>query len=260
MDVQEQASELQNLLIQVTGLHWVGTLLTVLISIVVTAVLIHIVVKFLKDLFSRSHSPLGHSTIFLNIFRGVSWAICASAVLSGCFGVNVSAAVTALGVGGIALSLGLQNTISNLIGGLQVSIMHIVSPGDYVQMGTIEGTVRDVTWRHTTLVTPLGDVVAVPNSNINTSSLTHLPSATTARLLVCLTCEASELEKRCEQIEKTACQVAESFGHMEKEPKLQLFEVNEDGFRGRLVYDNTTGASGAEVRDAIIKAIAPYTR
>lgn len=44
-----------------------------------------------------------------------------SVMLSTCFGIDVSAAITALGIGGIAISLGFQDTISNLIGGVQVS-------------------------------------------------------------------------------------------------------------------------------------------
>ena len=54
-------------------------------------------------------------------------------MLSTCYGVDVSAAITALGIGGIAISLGFQDTIANLIGGLQVSLLRIIKPGDNIE-------------------------------------------------------------------------------------------------------------------------------
>ena len=87
----------------------------------------------------------------MNIVRGAVWFLGICIMLSTCFNVNVSAAITALGIGGIAISLGFQDTISNLIGGLQVSLMRIVKPGDNIEVGSSSGVVKDVTWRHTSL-------------------------------------------------------------------------------------------------------------
>ena len=42
----------------------------------------------------------------------------------------------ALGIGGIAISLGFQDTLSNLIGGLQVSLLRIIKPGDNIEVGS----------------------------------------------------------------------------------------------------------------------------
>ena len=259
-DVAETTEAFKDGLLQLTGSNWLSNLLTICLCVLATAVITHLIVRFLKRLFNREGSPLPSSSIFINLFRGLSWFICLSVILSACFGVDVSGVVTALGVGGIALSLGFQDTISNLIGGLQVSIMGIIKPGDYIQVGSNEGIVRDVTWRHTTITTPLGDVVSIPNSNINTSSLVRWPSALEARLTVCLSCDGADIERRCQQIEAAALSAMQKLGPVETPPALRLFEVNEYGFRGRLSYTNTTGQPGAVVKDAVIKAVAAYTR
>ena len=57
------------------------------------------------------------ASIFVNIARGVVWAFAILAVMQPVFGIAPTAFVTALGITSLALSLGLQDTISNLIGG-----------------------------------------------------------------------------------------------------------------------------------------------
>ena len=82
--------------------------------------------------------------------------------MQSCFGINPNALVTALGVGGVALSLGLQDTLSNLIGGIQMTLMGVVRPGDNIEIGSETGVVTDVGLRHTTIITKLGETVIDP--------------------------------------------------------------------------------------------------
>ncbi len=65
---------------------------------------------------NRDSNPLPSSSIIINIGRGVIWATGISLILDACFGINANAIVAALGVGGIAVSLGFQDTLANLIG------------------------------------------------------------------------------------------------------------------------------------------------
>ena len=126
----------------------------------------------------RDSNPLPSSSIIVNIARGVIWATGASIILDACFGVNANALVAALGVGGIAVSLGFQDTLSNLIGGLQVTFMGIVTPGDNIEVGAERGVVQDVTWRHTTIRDAMGQTVIIPNSIISkTASCICCPPA-----------------------------------------------------------------------------------
>ncbi len=105
-------------------------------------------------------------TIFVNLARLLIWAIGITVTL-GVLGVKVGPLMASLGVVGLAVSLGLQDTLANFFSGLQITLSRQVQPGDYVRLGTgEEGTAYDVTWRNTTLNSPSGDQIIVPNSLI----------------------------------------------------------------------------------------------
>ena len=88
----------------------------------------------------------------------------------------------ALGIGGIALSLGLQDTLSNLIGGLSVSLGRVVEPGQYIEVLSQSGRVTDINWRHTTIVDAGGSTHLIPNSIINKNSLVDIGDSVDARI------------------------------------------------------------------------------
>ena len=92
----------------------------------------------------------GKSTLMKCLF-GIYHKDSGSIILDACFNIDASALITALGVGGIAVSLGFQDTLSNLIGGLQMTFMGIIKPGDNIEVGSEKGVVQDITWRHTTI-------------------------------------------------------------------------------------------------------------
>ena len=82
-------------------------------------------------------------------------------------GVDVTAGLAALGVGGIALALGAQKTIENIIGGLSVVFDQPVSVGDFCKFGDTLGTVEKIGMRSTRLRTTNRTVVTVPNSDFS---------------------------------------------------------------------------------------------
>jgi MscS family membrane protein len=82
----------------------------------------------------------------------------------GTLGVNISAAVAGLGVGGIAVALASQRTIENLIGGISLYADKPVSVGDFCRWGDQIGTVEEIGLRSTRIRTLERTVVTVPNS------------------------------------------------------------------------------------------------
>ncbi|MGA1781639.1 MAG: mechanosensitive ion channel family protein, partial [Planctomycetota bacterium] len=81
-------------------------------------------------------------------------------------GVRITPLLTALGVGGLAVALALQDTLGNLFAGIQLILTRQVSPGDFIRLQSgEEGTVSDVRWRNTAIRTyPDENQVIVPNS------------------------------------------------------------------------------------------------
>ncbi len=243
----------------VTGSEWAGVVVTAVVILVITAVVTRILTKFLRRVLNYS-DDLPSSTIFINIGRVVVWFLGLSAMLSTCFGVDVSAAVTALGIGGIAVSLGFQDTISNLIGGLQVSLLRIVQPGDNISVGGSKGVVKDVIWRHTTITNIDGETVVVPNSVINKNSLTLLPPA--GKVVVPLVVEGpgADLNARAAEIEAAALAAVAALGTVENPPRLWFKEAIDAGFQGVLVFYMEDAALVNAAKDAALRAVAPLTR
>jgi len=87
------------------------------------------------------------------------------------FGVNPTAALAGLGVGGIAVALAAQKTLENVIGGVSLIFDRAMSVGDMVKVGDTQGTVDDIGFRSTRLRTLDRTVVSVPNGQIANLSL-----------------------------------------------------------------------------------------
>jgi small-conductance mechanosensitive channel len=89
-------------------------------------------------------------------------------------GVSITPVLTALGVGGLAVALALQDTLGNLFAGLQIVASKQIRPGDYLLLDTgQEGTVVDTAWRTTTLRTQSDNLVIVPNGVLAQAIVTN---------------------------------------------------------------------------------------
>ncbi|NPV59473.1 MAG: mechanosensitive ion channel family protein [Actinobacteria bacterium] len=88
--------------------------------------------------------------------------------------VPITPILTALGVGGFAMALAFQDTLSNLFAGLHILASKQLGPGDYVRLDSgDEGYVVDVTWRNTTIRTLPNNVVVIPNSRLASAIITN---------------------------------------------------------------------------------------
>ncbi|MDQ2821502.1 MAG: mechanosensitive ion channel family protein [Pseudomonadota bacterium] len=83
------------------------------------------------------------------------------------FGINVTTGIAALGVGGIALALGAQKTVENLVGSVTVIADRPAQIGDNIKVGTVTGTVEDIGIRSTRLRTSERTIVTIPNGDFS---------------------------------------------------------------------------------------------
>lgn len=90
------------------------------------------------------------------------------------YGISIAPILTALGVGGMAVALGLQDTLANIFSGLHLILSKQLRIGDYIKLSSgEEGKVSDIAWRYTTLRTLSGNAVVVPNQKISADTLTN---------------------------------------------------------------------------------------
>jgi small-conductance mechanosensitive channel len=95
-------------------------------------------------------------------------------VLLGALGVQITPLLTALGVGGLAVALALQDTLSNLFAGLHLLADRPIRVGDYVRLADgIEGYVMDVGWRSTRVRRLENSIAIVPNSAVAKAAIVN---------------------------------------------------------------------------------------
>jgi small-conductance mechanosensitive channel len=89
-------------------------------------------------------------------------------------GVNLTALSVVAGALGVGVGFGLQNVFSNFVSGVIIMVERPIKVGDRVEMATIEGTVRDIGARRTTIVTHDNIAILVPNQKFITDPVTNL--------------------------------------------------------------------------------------
>lgn len=162
---------------------WLHTLLEAAIILSVTVTVAHGLVSFI----ARSAERLGGAVTGLaqTSARLVVFFI-GLLVLLDALGIRITPILTALGVGGLAVALALQETLSNLFAGMHLLADKPIRVGDYVRIAeTIEGFVIDVGWRSTRVRTLQNNVVIVPNHKVAQSIIINhdMPETRSALLL-----------------------------------------------------------------------------
>jgi small-conductance mechanosensitive channel len=121
-------------------------------------------------------------------------------------GISVTPILTTLGIGGLAVALGLQDTLANLFAGIHITLARNVRPGDFIRLESgEEGFVEDIGWRAARVRTLPNNAVVIPNNRLAQSVLTNynLPSKDVAVLVDVGVHYASDLQ----EVERVACEV-----------------------------------------------------
>ncbi|WP_107452269.1 mechanosensitive ion channel family protein [Streptomyces sp. NRRL F-5650] len=153
--------------------HNVNQVLTVLLIFVVTVTAARVVAGLVRTVTTSRSGVAGSATIFVNITRVLVLAI-GFLVMLQTLGVSIAPMLTALGVGGLAVALALQDTLANLFAGIHILASKTVQPGDYIRLSSgEEGYVEDINWRQTTVRELSNNLVVIPNGQLAKSNMTN---------------------------------------------------------------------------------------
>lgn len=163
-----------------------GGLLRVAMMILLGILAIRLLMKMVDRVLERSKSvaaikPYIHTAV--NIFLWVLLAL----MLAGTLDVDVTSIIAMLSVAGLAVSMALQNTLSNLAGGLVLLVTKPFVVGDYVEADGVSGTIAAVDMSYTTFVTPDNKEIFVPNSQLSATKITNYNRLGRRRMDVTLT-------------------------------------------------------------------------
>lgn len=128
---------------------------------------------YLKQKFGKTSGAFASTSILVTTIDLAIYAIGILFLLQS-FGVAISPLLTAMGVGGLAAALALQDTLANLFSGINILVAKQIKIGDFVKLSTgEEGHVVDMNWRNTTIKTGAENMIVIPNQKFASTTITN---------------------------------------------------------------------------------------
>ena len=156
---------------------------------------------------SKSNKEIEPGTrgVILKAIKVIIYVIAAFIVFSE-LGYNISGFVTSLGIGGVVITLAAQDTAKSLIGGAFIILDKPFKVGDYIKVGTFEGTVEEITFRSTNIRTLDNSVLHIPNSEMSISAIINYSEMEkrrySSRLTLVLNTKLEKVEEVKNQIQQ----------------------------------------------------------
>lgn len=169
-------------------LIWLATLVcTVLVGVLAIKILLHFADKLLRrSKLNPAAAPFALSVtrIFLYVLLGIS-------VATSLHIVEPSSIITSLGAVGLAVSLAVKDSLSNLMGGVLLILFKSFGLGDYVEIDGIGGTVSEIGLIHTILITVDNKRISIPNGQVTNAKIVNFSVEPTRRVDITLTIDRS---------------------------------------------------------------------
>lgn len=124
------------------------------------------------------------ASLFASIARIITMTVGALIVLQ-TLGIPILSIVTALGIGGLAVGLALQDTLSNFFAGIRIIAARKLRPGDFVRLESgQEGFIEDINWGLTTVREPGNNLIIVPNAKLASAVIVNFSLPTIPQNIV----------------------------------------------------------------------------
>ena len=141
----------------------------ILVAIIlsITFALKNLLVGILNEWSKKQGRGFPSTKIFTNLIKIIIITVGILIALES-LNISITPMLTALGIGGLAISLALKDTLSDLFSGLHILLSKKVQPGDFIEVdGGIRGYITNITWRNTTMLERTNNVISIPNSRIS---------------------------------------------------------------------------------------------
>ena len=162
------------------GFSWTK-LISAAILLVVCGVLIKLILKATDRMLGRSRLDKAVHPFIRTIIKLVL-LFTAIMLIAGTLGVDTSSLLALLSVAGLAVSLALQNVLSNMASAVILLTTKPFQIGHFIEMGSVSGTVMKIGAICTDILTLNNQLVHVPNSEITGSTVTNYTASDKRRL------------------------------------------------------------------------------
>lgn len=189
-------------------ISYISKITMMLLILSVTMVISKISVGMM-ELWALSKGTAFPSTaIFTNLARIIIIMIGVLIILQS-FGLSITPLLTAFGVGGLAVSLALKDTLADFFAGLHILLSQKVRINDFVELDSGQmGYVSNITWRNTTLKERTNNLITIPNSKLSNAITKNYDVLDTSYLVKISGGVAYDSD--LDQVEKVIIEVAKS--------------------------------------------------
>ncbi len=152
--------------------HAVPTIILAVIVLVIGLIVCKLALKVLGKGLDRSRLDLTVTNFVKQCCKIVLYVLLITVVLS-MLGIPATSIVTVIGTAGVAIGLALQNSLSNVAGGIMLMINKPFKIGDYIAVSGVSGTVRQITILYTRLDSDSNQAIFIPNGQVSGAVVTN---------------------------------------------------------------------------------------
>ena len=186
------------------GASALSKLLPCLLIVIVGIIVIRIVMTIIKKSLEKSKLEKAAHGLIKSVVRIVLYALLALIAASS-LGIDVTGVVALASIASLALSLALQNSLTNLIGGFTLLYTKPFSSGDYVEIAGQSVTVKEIGMAYTKLITPDNKLAYIPNAAVVAAEIVNFTVTGTRRVDVNVSASyESDMEKVLEALKEAA--------------------------------------------------------
>jgi len=156
--------------------NYISKLLVVLLIGSITHASSKIIIGLLNIWSNKQGKGFPSTVMFTNIVSIAIYLIGILIILD-ILEISIAPMLTALGVGGLAVSLALKDTLSDVFAGLHILLSKKVQPGDFIHIDSGEmGYVTNISWRNTTLLERTNNIIHIPNTKLSSAIIKNYDS------------------------------------------------------------------------------------
>ena len=148
------------------------SILYAILAFVVGLIFVKLLVIVLRRIFGKSKMEKVTQGFFISTIRVLLY-VCLVFVIAQILGISTTGFLAIISTAGIAVSLALQSSLSNLANGVVLLITHPFKEGDFVSIGGVEGTIKTLEMTHTKLVSVDNKLLSIPNSTVVSSVIVN---------------------------------------------------------------------------------------
>ena len=155
-----------------TALSALGRVIPFLLILLAGMIAIRIITKIVNKMLNKTKLEKAAHGMIRSLVRTILYILLALMAASS-LGIDVTGVLALASVATLAVSLALQDLLSNLVGGFTLVYTHPFSSGDYVEIGGQSGTVKEIGMTYTKLITPDNKLTQIPNSSVVSSEIVN---------------------------------------------------------------------------------------